>query len=262
MRNYKTIIISDVHLGTRGSKARELLRFLKSHTCEKLILNGDIIDGWQLKKSGKWKKKHTLIFDRLLKQVYQGKMEVIYIRGNHDDFLDQIIPFQLGNFSIVRDYVLDSNGKKFLVVHGDIFDSITTQMKWLAYLGDIGYTILLKINSYYNNWRLKKGLPYYSLSAKVKASVKTAVSFISDFEQVLTTIAKTKGFDGVICGHIHTPAIKTINDIQYLNSGDWVESLTALAEDEQGNWEILDYQSFMQERVLQQARSLTLTSQS
>lgn len=255
--HFKTIVVSDVHLGTKGSKARELVHFLKCHTCDKLLLNGDIIDGWQLRKSGKWKKKHTLVFDRLLKQVYQGSMEVVYIRGNHDDFLDQIIPFRLGNFSIVQDYVLESGSKKYLVVHGDLFDSITTKMKWLAYLGDVGYTILLKINAYYNYWRRKKGLPYYSLSARVKASVKSAVSFISEYEEVLSTLAKSKGYDGVICGHIHAAAIRQIQGVDYMNSGDWVESLTALAEDFHGNWKILSYHKMQDEKLLNEAILLT-----
>lgn len=256
MKKYKTIVVSDIHLGTKGSKAREVVRFLKEHSCDRLILNGDIIDGWQLKRSGKWKKKHTLFFNQLLKRVYAGNMEVIYVRGNHDDFLDQVIPFQLGNFKIVRDFTFESFGKKYFVVHGDVYDTVTSNMKWLAYLGDIGYTLLLWLNSYYNNWRRNRRLPYYSLSAKVKASVKSAVSFISDYEQVLTSIARSKGYDAVICGHIHSPCIREMEGFTYLNSGDWVESMTALAEDFEGHWHLLNYTQFQEERLLLQAQKI------
>ena len=141
-KQYKTVIISDIHLGTEGSKAKEVTQFLKSVTCETLILNGDIIDGWQLKKGSSWKKKHTAFFRIILKMIETQNTKVIYLRGNHDDFLDQIIPFSLGkSFSIQRDFILKSGKKNFLIIHGDIFDSITSKMKWLAYLGDVGYTL-------------------------------------------------------------------------------------------------------------------------
>ena len=240
--DYKTIIISDVHLGTSGSKALEVVEFLNSNSCELLILNGDIIDGWQLKKKGLWHKKHTNFFRKILKIISKNKTKVIYLRGNHDDFLDQVIPLNIGlSFRIQRDYMLESAGKKFFVTHGDIFDSITSNMKWLAYLGDFGYTLLLSINKLYNHYRLKKGLPYYSLSQVIKQKVKLAVSYISDFEIKLSELAIAKNCDGIICGHIHQPAIRQINGITYMNSGDWVESLTALVEDSAGNWAIKYY---------------------
>jgi UDP-2,3-diacylglucosamine pyrophosphatase LpxH len=245
MQHYKTIIISDIHLGAEESKAKEVVRFLKKHSCDKLILNGDIIDGWQLRRSGKWKKKHTRFFRCVLKMIEKQNTEVIYVRGNHDDFLDNVLPFFVGDLSIVRDYEIESNGKKFWVVHGDIFDSITTNMKWLAKLGDIGYTLLLKINKYYNNYRIKRGLPYFSLSKEIKAKVKGAVSYISDFEKELVTLARTKHYSGVICGHIHHPSIQQYGDLVYMNSGDWVESLSALVEDKHGNWSIVLYEDFV-----------------
>jgi UDP-2,3-diacylglucosamine pyrophosphatase LpxH len=241
MKHYKTIIISDVHLGIPDSKAKELVRFLKRHTCDKLILNGDIIDGWQLKKSGKWEKKHTRFFRVVLKMIEKQNTEVIYIRGNHDDFLDNVLPFAVGNLSIVKDHIHESNGKRYWVLHGDIFDNITSNMKWLAKLGDIGYTLLLWINRIYNNYRIKRGLPYYSLSKEIKAKVKSAVSYISDFEEQLVALARAKHFDGVICGHIHHPEIKNYEEILYLNSGDWVETMSALVETEKGNWKIKLY---------------------
>jgi len=239
--HFKTIVISDVHLGTSGSRAKELCSFLKLHTCDKLILNGDIIDGWQLKKYGTWKRKHTRFFKLVMKMMEDNDTKVIYLRGNHDDFLDQVLPFKVGKFSIRRDYILNSGDKKYYVVHGDIFDSITTNLKWVAKLGDVGYTFLLYINKLYNNYRTRKGLPYYSLSAIVKAKVKSAVSYISDFETELAEVARAQGCDGIICGHIHQPAIKMIGDIEYMNSGDWVESLSALMQDENGEWSLVFY---------------------
>jgi len=238
---YKTLIISDVHLGTNNSKAKELVRFLKQVSCDKLILNGDIIDGWQLRKGGKWKKKHTRFFRIIIKMMEKYKTEIIYVRGNHDDFLDNILPFQIAGFQIVKDYIHHSKGKKYWVLHGDIFDAITTNMRWLAKLGDIGYTFLLWLNKVYNAQRIRKGLPYYSLSKEIKNKVKSAVAYISDFEKELVVLAEQKGFDGLICGHIHHPAKKYYGNLLYLNSGDWVESLTAIVESHEGEWDIIHY---------------------
>jgi len=244
---YRTIVLSDLHLGTSTSRAKEVVTFLKAHTCEKLILNGDIIDGWQLRRSGAWKKKHTKFFRLVLKRAAKGT-EVIYIRGNHDDFLDEIVPFSLGNFSIRRDYLLQSGAKRYYVVHGDLFDTVTTKLKWIAKLGDVSYTFLLWLNRHYNTWREKRGLPYYSLSQVIKAKVKEAVSFIDDFENQLSSVAHTRKCHGVICGHIHTPADKMIGNIHYLNSGDWVESMTALVETTEGEWRIIYYADWIKER--------------
>jgi UDP-2,3-diacylglucosamine pyrophosphatase LpxH len=241
---YRTVVLSDLHLGTNTSRAHEVTQFLKAHKCDRLILNGDIIDGWQLRRSGAWKKKHTKFFKLILKRAAKGT-EIIYIRGNHDDFLDEIIPFSLGNFSIRRDYILESGTRKYYVIHGDLFDTVTTKLKWIAKLGDISYTFLLWLNRHYNNWREKQGLPYYSLSQQIKAGVKQAVSFIDDFEKQLSSVAKTRKCDGVICGHIHTPANRMIGDIHYLNSGDWVESLTALVETYEGEWKIISYSDWI-----------------
>ncbi|MHA8054212.1 UDP-2,3-diacylglucosamine diphosphatase [Aquirufa sp. OSTEICH-129A] len=242
---YKTIVISDLHLGSKGAKAKEINEFLKAYSCHQLILNGDIIDGWQLKKGGEWKKKHTGFFRAVLKMMDRWDTEVIYLRGNHDDFLDQIIPLKIGKqFSIRRDYTLKSFGKKYFITHGDIFDSITSQMKWLAYLGDIGYTFLLWVNKWYNYHRQRQGKPYYSLSQTIKQKVKAAVNFISDFEEKLVELAIAQEADGIICGHIHKAEIKQIKGISYMNSGDWVESLSALVETHQGEWLLLQYPDF------------------
>ncbi|MBC3785479.1 UDP-2,3-diacylglucosamine diphosphatase [Spirosoma utsteinense] len=263
---FRTIVLSDIHLGTTGSKAKEVTEFLQNYSCQKLILNGDIIDGWQLKQYGTWKKKHTAFFKTVLKQIVHYDTKVVYLRGNHDDFLDQVMPMKVGkNFSIRKDYTLTSGTKKFYVTHGDVFDSITSHMKWLAYLGDIGYTFLLWVNKFYNQYRAWRGLPYYSLSQQVKSRIKQAVSYISDYEQKLTELARARNCDGVICGHIHQPALHEFNGIIYMNSGDWVESLSALVEDHEGNWSLLYYTSDLSEedaekkalkKVAKQARQI------
>lgn len=246
--HHKTLVISDVHLGASASKAKELVKFLKSNSCQRLIMNGDIIDGWQLKRSGKWRKRHTRFFRQIMKMIEKDKTEVIYIRGNHDDFLDQVMPLRIGNLIIKRDHIIESGGKRYYVTHGDMFDAITSKMKWLSMLGDMGYTLLLWINKKYNQRRAKKGLPYYSLSQEIKKKVKSAVKYISDFEESVVKVARTKKCHGVICGHIHTPDIKMMDGVEYMNSGDWVESMSALAEDHEGNWRIVYYEGMAHDR--------------
>lgn len=243
---FRTIVLSDLHLGTAGSKAKEVADFLNHHSCQKLILNGDIIDGWQLRQHGTWKKKHTAFFKVVLKQIVQYNTRVVYLRGNHDDFLDQVLPLQVGkNFSIGRDYLLKSGRHTYYVTHGDVFDSITSHMKWLAYLGDLGYTLLLWVNKLYNQHRSWRGLPYYSLSQTIKLRFKQAVNYISDFEGKLIELARARHADGIICGHIHQPAIRQIGGLTYMNSGDWVESLSALVENHDGQWHLLYYSTDM-----------------
>ncbi|HMO34018.1 MAG TPA: UDP-2,3-diacylglucosamine diphosphatase [Lacibacter sp.] len=246
--HYRTIILSDLHLGIRNSRVKEVVTFLREHKCDTLILNGDIVDGWQLRKSGEWKKKHTQFFRILMKYLYRYNTKVIYLRGNHDDFLDEILPFSFGPFVIKRTHILQSGAKKYFVVHGDIFDTVTTQLKWLAKLGDVGYTFLLWLNRHYNQYRVRRGLPYYSLSQVVKAKVKSAVSFISDYEEQLCEVAKAHHCDGVICGHIHQAADKMIGPIHYLNSGDWVETMSALVETHDGEWRILYYTDWQEQQ--------------
>jgi UDP-2,3-diacylglucosamine pyrophosphatase LpxH len=241
---YPTVVLSDIHLGTPHSKTEEVSNFLKSINCDKLILNGDIIDGWHLQKNGlsKWKAKHTQFFKVIMKMMENFGTEVIYVRGNHDDFLDNLAPLTLYNISIVKDYIYESHGKRYYVTHGDVFDSVTTQMKWLAKLGDVGYSALLWLNKIYNARRVKQGKPYYSLSQSIKQKVKSAVSYISDFEKELVDLARIKRCNGIICGHIHHPENTYYKEIHYLNSGDWVETLSALVEDKDGNWSIRYYE--------------------
>ena len=240
--HFRTIVLSDIHLGTSGSKAKEATDFLKAYSCQKLILNGDIVDGWQLKQYGTWKRKHTAFFKAVLKQIIHYNTKVVYLRGNHDDFLDEVMPLRLGrNFVICQDYILRTGDKQFYVTHGDVFDSVTSHMKWLAHMGDVGYTFLLWLNKSYNQYRVWRGLPYYSLSSQIKQRIKLAVNYVSDFEIKLVELARARGCDGIICGHIHQPAIRQVNGITYMNSGDWVESLSALVEDHQGQWSLLYY---------------------
>jgi UDP-2,3-diacylglucosamine pyrophosphatase LpxH len=240
---YPTVVLSDIHLGTAFSKTMEVAEFLKSVDCDRLILNGDIIDGWRLcKKSHKvWNRKHIFFFRAILKMIENFGTEIIYVRGNHDDFLDNIMPINFYNFKIVKDFVHESNGRKYYVTHGDIFDNITSGMKWVSKFGDAGYTVLLHINKYYNHYRTFRGKSYYSFAQTVKQKVKSAVSYISDFEESLVNLAKTKHCDGIICGHIHHPENKYYGNIHYLNSGDWIDSLSALVEDAHGNWNIIYY---------------------
>lgn len=240
-KHHKTIVLSDIHLGSKWSKAKEVTRFLKHNSCDTLILCGDIIDGWNLirGRKAKWKKKHTTFIKLLLD--LQHDTRIIYLRGNHDDFLDRVLPMHFQNIHIVKDYIHTSGDKRFYVLHGDVFDTVTSRFSWLSKIGDVGYTLLLHINKAYNNMRIKKGLPYYSLSQKIKDKVKASVSYISDFENHIVNIAKAKNCDGVICGHIHHPEKRYYGDILYLNSGDWVESLSALTEDYTGNWEVVYY---------------------
>ena len=246
---YRTIVLSDIHLGTSGSKALEATNFIRENRCERLILNGDIIDGWQLKKYGQWKKKHTAFIRAILKIIEKSDTKVYYLRGNHDDFLDQFLPFNVGpNFKIIKEMVIHSGDNKFYVTHGDVFDLVTKKAKWLAHIGDAGYTFLLWLNKQYNHYRTNQGKPYYSLSQKVKNSIKMAVNFVSDFEEQLSEMAKSKDCNGIICGHIHQPTIKNINNIVYMNSGDWVENKTALVEDFNGNWEIIYDASHLNEQ--------------
>jgi UDP-2,3-diacylglucosamine pyrophosphatase LpxH len=242
---YPTIVISDVHLGTEHSKTTQLTDFLRTVNCKTLIMNGDIIDGWHLQKGGKgkWKKEHTEFFKVIMKMMENHNTQIIYVRGNHDDFIDHLAPMSFSNLSIVNEYMHVSNGKRYYVVHGDVFDSVTSKMVWLAKLGDIGYTLLLWINRIYNIYRTKNGMEYYSLSQKIKQKVKSAVSYISDYEKELVALARARHADGIICGHIHQPDNRHLDGIHYLNSGDWVETMSALLEHEDGTWEVYMHQN-------------------
>ena len=203
------------------------------------FLNGDIIDGWKIKRGSKIRNKEIELLKYLLK--LSKTTNVIYLRGNHDDFLDHIIPIQFGEIVVKDQHIIIINEKKYFIIHGDIFDKITKEIKWVAQIGDIGYTILIKINKFVNKIRKIQGKEYYSFSKEIKHKVKKAVNYISNFEENLANLAKQKGCDAIMCGHIHHPEIKEINGIMYYNSGDWVESMSALAYSNENGWELIEY---------------------
>ncbi len=240
----RSAILSDVHLGTPHSKADEAVHFLKHVRCERLILNGDIIDGWRLRRDGRWTKSHTRFIRRVLTLVQKKDTDVVYLRGNHDDFLARLLPMSFERIRLVEDMVLETPRGPYLVLHGDVFDGVVKNMVFLAHLGDAGYALLLRLNRAYNAWRRLRGKDYFSLSKAIKARVKQAVSFIGKFEEQITALARARGCVGVICGHIHTPADKQIDGIHYLNSGDWVESLTAIVEHHDGRFELVTFKEF------------------
>jgi len=245
--DYHSIILSDIHLGTRDSRADEVIAFLKATTCRKLILNGDIVDGWALRSGGRWLPSHTKFIRTVLKKMEKQGTEVIYLRGNHDDILDRFLPVAFGGLSIVDEYIHETPRGNYLIVHGDGFDSVTTSHRWVAMAGAKGYELLLGINRLYNRWRAFRGEEYFSLSKTIKSKVKSAVSFVGRYEDQLRELAVLRGCRGIICGHIHTPADKVLEDgIHYLNSGDWVESLTAIVEKTPGDFELIHYRDFME----------------
>ena len=245
-RNFRTIFISDVHLGTEDAKVHEVIDFLKHTRCEKLVLNGDIIDGWALRRGARWRKRHSRFIRTVLKKMEKDDTNVIYLRGNHDDILDRFLPLAFGRMQFVKEHIHQGvDGKRFLVVHGDGFDSVSTNHKWIAVLGAVGYDLLLKVNRIYNKYRAWRGKEYYSVSKAIKAKVKSAVSFVGEYEQQLQELARKKNCDGIICGHIHTPEDKQVGGIRYLNSGDWVESLTAIVEHHDGRLELIRHHEFM-----------------
>jgi UDP-2,3-diacylglucosamine pyrophosphatase LpxH len=242
MNKYKTVIVSDVHLGTKDSQADLLNNFLKNTQCDNLFLLGDIIDGWKIQQNRwRWKQSHTNVIRRILGLSKRGT-KVTYVTGNHDEFLRPFVnQFSLGNITICNhaDY-RDTDGNLFLLTHGDMFDGITRMAKWISFLGDRAYDFVLWINTRYNWWRHKLGFGYWSLSKYLKHKVKKAIDFMFNFEKNVTDYCERKGYDGVICGHIHTPDIKIMpNGIIYMNSGDWVESCSALVEHYDGKWEII-----------------------
>lgn len=252
----RTVIISDVHLGTPDCKIEEVNHFLRRVRCEKLILNGDIIDGWQLKRSGQWTNDHTRFVRIVLKKLEKRDTEVIYLRGNHDDMLASFMPLEFGNLSVVEDHVHETPGRNYLVLHGDVFDTVTKNFVFLAHLGDWGYRALLKLNRVYNAWRSWRGKEYWSLSKAIKARVKEAVNHVSNFEDHIAQLAEQRGCTGVMCGHIHTPADKMLGDVHYLNSGDWVESLTAIIEHYDGRMEVVDFDEFVKAFPMPQKQDL------
>jgi len=238
---YKTIFISDVHLGSKGAKADYLSHFLKYNHCEKFYLVGDIIDGWRLKKRMFWPQAHTNVIRRILTKAKRGT-DVVFVTGNHDDFLRRYSGLDFGNILLTDEAVHErDNGERLLVVHGDKYDSVVQTKKWLAVLGDWGYETLVRFNTFFNKVRRMMGMKYWSLSSYVKQRVKSAVSFITAYEDAVVKDCKMNGYDGVVCGHIHHPEIREIDGIDYYNCGDWVESCTAIVETLDGQIKLLQW---------------------
>ena len=241
---YRSIFISDVHLGTKDCKANQLNNFLKHNTCNTLYLVGDIIDAWKIKQNKwRWKQSHSNVVRRILGHAKRNT-EVIYVLGNHDEFLRPYLQYGL-NFGMIKitnqcEHV-GADGQHYLVVHGDFFDGITRLAPWLSILGDKAYDAVLSCNTRINSILHRMGFGYFSLSLYLKRRVKKAVDFMFQFEENLANHCKKKGYDGVICGHIHHAEIKTINGVTYMNDGDWVESCTALVEHHDGRWEIITW---------------------
>ena len=231
---HQAIIVSDLHLGTKDSKAEEFIEFIDKHPTELLILNGDIIDGWALNRGTKWKKQHTKVISKLLK--LSNKTRIIWIRGNHDEFIQEFIGTHLGAIEIREDYKLDINNtmESYYIFHGDVIDVFITKYKWLSKIGSVGYDFALWLNRIYNTYRKWRKLPYISISQKIKESVKVATNYVNDFEVTALSMATKKGCNGVICGHIHQPADRIIGGKRYLNSGDWIENMSAILVDYDG----------------------------
>lgn len=241
---YPVVVVSDLHLGSSHSRVEEVKEFLDQVRCDTLLLNGDILDVWQVRRGDfrHWDPRHTDVLQSIVRKTVVDKTRVIYLVGNHDAILLHFMPLKLHGIEVKREFVLETCGRRYLVVHGDIFDTVEKEARWLSLIGDKCYDLLLKINRWYNRYREHRGLPYRSISQPVKQGVKRAVSFISHFEESLTGLAQERGYDGVICGHIHQSANTEYEGIHYLNSGDWVESLSALTLDAAGEWRIYDHQ--------------------
>ena len=240
-KDYRTIWISDVHLGTRGCQAEFLLDFLKHNHAETYYLVGDIFDGWRMKKSWYWTQAHNDVIQKLLRKARKGA-QIIYIPGNHDEALRDFSAsaLQFGGIALQDEAIhVTADGKRLLVIHGDAFDGVVKYAKWLALLGDWAYTAMLGCNIVFNRIRRRLGYGYWSLSAYLKAKVKNAVEFVGDYERAIAEEARRRGVDGIVCGHIHKPEIRMIDGVLYCNDGDWVESCSALVEHLDGRLEIV-----------------------
>ena len=240
-QRYRTVWISDVHLGTRGCNAALLVDFLRSIEPETLYLVGDIIDGWRLRRGWYWPDAHNEVVRRVLKMAHRGT-RVILIAGNHDEMLRDYVGLTLGGVQLADEAVhVTAEGRRLLVTHGDAFDGVVLYARWLAFLGDKAYGLLLRANILFNSVRRRLKMPYWSLSAHLKRKVKNAVQYVCSFEEAVAREATERGFDGIVCGHIHCAEIRQIGDITYYNDGDWVESCTALSEDADGTIRIIDW---------------------
>ena len=238
-RYFRTIWVSDTHLGTAGCKADYLLDFLRHTESDTLYLVGDIIDGWQLRRNWFWLQSHNDVVQKVLRKARKGT-RVVFVPGNHDEFARQFVGLHFGEIEVLEEDVhVLADGRRLWVTHGDQFDGVIQHTRWLAHLGDAAYEFTLRLNHWFNSIRSRMGLRYWSLSQYLKHKVKNAVSFICDFEETLAAEARRRGVDGVVCGHIHKAEIRDIGGILYCNDGDWVESLSALVEHDDGRLELL-----------------------
>ncbi len=241
VRRYRSVFISDIHLGTRGCQAELLLDFIRHMECDTLYLVGDIIDGWKLKSGWYWPQAHNDVVQKILRMARKG-VKVIYVPGNHDEVVRDFIGVHFGGVVVARDAIHETaDGRRFLVTHGDEFDGVVQHARWLALVGDYAYRALLLTNTLFNRVRRRLGFGYWSLSAFLKAKVKNALQFVENYEEAVAEEARRRGVDGVICGHIHKAEMREIDGITYINDGDWVESCTALAENPDGSLEILEW---------------------
>jgi UDP-2,3-diacylglucosamine pyrophosphatase LpxH len=240
-RRYRSIWISDLHLGTPGCQAHALLDFLRTVECETLFLVGDIVDGWQLRRNWYWPQSHNDVVQKLLRKARKGT-RVIFIPGNHDEFARRYVGHEFGGIEVAEDWIhVTADGRRIWVTHGDLFDGVVQCAKWLAHVGDRMYEFTLRLNRHLNSLRARMGLPYWSLSGYLKQKVKRAVSYVGDFEAAVAREARRRGVQGVVCGHIHRAELREIDGILYANDGDWVESRTALVEHGDGRLEIVDW---------------------
>jgi UDP-2,3-diacylglucosamine pyrophosphatase LpxH len=239
VRQFKALFISDIHLGSRKAQADKLLDFLRTHDAATIYLVGDIVDGWQLRQHWHWPQSHNDVAQKLLRKARKGT-RIVYIPGNHDEFLRDYYGSHFGGVEVAGEIVhTAADGRRYLVTHGDLFDIVIRHARWLAYVGDKAYELAIFANTAFNRLRRALDLPYWSLSKWAKLKVKNAVNFISDFEDVLIREAQRHGVDGVICGHIHHAALRREGRLTYINCGDWVESCTAIGEHLDGSFEIL-----------------------
>ena len=257
-RKYRTVWISDVHLGTRGCNATLLVDFLRSIECETLYLVGDIVDGWRLRKGWYWPDEHNEVIRRVLKMAHRGT-RVIFVAGNHDEMLRDYAGLTFGGVELVLEAIHETaDNRKLLVTHGDSFDGVVLYARWLAFLGDQAYGLLLRANIFVNAVRRRFKLPYWSLSAHLKRKVKNAVEYVCNYEEALAREAMDRGLDGIVCGHIHSAEIRQIGAITYYNDGDWVESCTALTEDFRGQMAIVDWAAETREAAKTSAAKLEM----
>jgi UDP-2,3-diacylglucosamine pyrophosphatase LpxH len=238
----RSIFLSDIHLGTRACQAGRLLDFLREHECENLFLVGDIVDFWAMNRSVSWSAEQNTVVQKVLKRA-RHKVNVVYVPGNHDEALREHDGISLGDIRVMKDCEhVAADGRRFLVLHGDAFDQVTKYHRWLAVLGDRAYELLVRVNMMLSWLRRQLGIPgYWSLAGYAKRRIKTAVSFIFDFEASVVRYARERGFDGVICGHIHAAAIRQIDGVTYVNCGDWVDSCTAILEHGDGRLELVEW---------------------